>query len=44
MLTGEIKKRLIDVLTEMVERHRAARAAVTDEVVDNFFVIVDRFY
>lgn len=32
MLTGEIKKRLIEVLTEVVERHRRARAAVTDEV------------
>lgn len=32
MLTGEVKQRLIQVLTEMVERHRRARAAVTDEV------------
>ena len=32
MLTGEVKKRLIEVLTELVERHRRARAAVTDEV------------
>lgn len=32
MLTGEIKKRLTDVLIELVERHRAARAEVTDEV------------
>lgn len=32
MLTGEVKKKLIDVLTVLVERHRAARAAVTDEV------------
>ena len=32
MLTGEVKKRLTEVLTEMVERHRMARAAVTDEV------------
>lgn len=32
MLTGEVKKRLTDVLTELVERHRMARAAVTDEV------------
>ncbi|KAI3797594.1 hypothetical protein L1987_32854 [Smallanthus sonchifolius] len=31
ILTGEVKKRLIDVLTELVERHQAARAAVTDE-------------
>lgn len=32
MLTGEVKKRLSEVLTEIVERHRTARAAVTDEV------------
>lgn len=32
MLTGEVKQRLTQVLTEMVERHRRARAAVTDEV------------
>lgn len=32
MLTGEVKKRLIGVLTELVERHQRARAAVTDEV------------
>ncbi len=32
MLTGEVKKRLIDILTDMVDKHRAARAAVTDDV------------
>lgn len=32
MLTGDVKQRLIGVLTELVERHRRARAAVTDEV------------
>ncbi|KAL9259974.1 Tryptophan--tRNA ligase, cytoplasmic-like protein [Drosera capensis] len=31
MLTGEVKKRLIEVLTDIVERHRRARAAVTEE-------------
>ncbi|CAA3016271.1 Hypothetical predicted protein [Olea europaea subsp. europaea] len=31
MLTGEVKKRLIEVLTEMVGRHCRARAAVTDK-------------
>ncbi|MCD7471427.1 hypothetical protein HAX54_011868 [Datura stramonium] len=36
MLTGEIKKKLVDVLTDIVERHRRARAAVTDEMVDAF--------
>ncbi|KAK4584949.1 hypothetical protein RGQ29_022570 [Quercus rubra] len=30
MLTGEVKQRLIEVLTKLVERHRRARAAVTD--------------
>lgn len=35
MLTGEIKKRLVEVLTDLVERHRRARAAVTDEVTDS---------
>ncbi|GMG99892.1 hypothetical protein Nepgr_001732 [Nepenthes gracilis] len=39
MLTGEVKKRLIEVLTELVERHRVARAAVTDETVDAFMAI-----
>lgn len=34
MLTGEVKKRLIEVLTQLVERHRRARSAVTDEVTD----------
>eukprot|EP00252_Welwitschia_mirabilis_P006479 TRINITY_DN17368_c0_g2_i1.p1 TRINITY_DN17368_c0_g2~~TRINITY_DN17368_c0_g2_i1.p1 ORF type:complete len:409 (-),score=94.14 TRINITY_DN17368_c0_g2_i1:78-1304(-) len=36
MLTGEVKKRLIEVLTDLIERHRKARAAVTDEMVDVF--------
>lgn len=31
MLTGEVKKRLTEVLTDIVERHRKARASVTDE-------------
>ncbi|KAK1281027.1 hypothetical protein QJS04_geneDACA003038 [Acorus gramineus] len=39
MLTGEVKKRLIEVLTELVERHRKARAAVTDEMVDAFMAV-----
>ncbi|KAL8159193.1 hypothetical protein V2J09_000730 [Rumex salicifolius] len=39
MLTGEVKQRLITVLTEMVERHRRARAAVTDEMVDAFMAV-----
>ncbi|WOK96492.1 tryptophan--tRNA ligase, cytoplasmic [Canna indica] len=39
MLTGEVKKRLIAVLSELVERHRKARALVTDEVVDAFMAV-----
>ncbi|KAL3538614.1 hypothetical protein ACH5RR_001980 [Cinchona calisaya] len=39
MLTGEVKNRLIEVLTEIVERHRRARAAVTDEMVDAFMAV-----
>ncbi|CAL9128156.1 unnamed protein product [Musa textilis] len=39
MLTGEIKKRLVEVLSELVERHRKARALVTDEVVDAFMAV-----
>ncbi|GAB2229126.1 hypothetical protein Drorol1_Dr00023261 [Drosera rotundifolia] len=39
MLTGEVKKRLIEVLTELVERHRGARAAVTEEMVDAFMAV-----
>ncbi|XAR57526.1 Tryptophan--tRNA ligase [Bertholletia excelsa] len=39
MLTGEVKKRLIEVLTDLVERHRRARAAVTDEMVDAFMAV-----
>ena len=38
MLTGEVKQRLTEVLTEIVERHRRARAAVTDEVI--IFILV----
>ncbi|CAN0923213.1 Tryptophan--tRNA ligase, cytoplasmic [Linum grandiflorum] len=39
MLTGEIKKRLADVLTEIVDRHRIARAAVTEDMVDAFMAV-----
>ncbi|KAF3528162.1 hypothetical protein DY000_02043903 [Brassica cretica] len=43
MLTGEVKKRLTEVLTEMVERHRMARAAVTDEKTNDIYQMVDAF-
>jgi len=36
MLTGEIKKRLIEVLQPIVARHQAARAFVTEEMVTAF--------
>jgi tryptophanyl-tRNA synthetase len=36
MLTGEVKGELVGVLNEMLGRHQAARAAVTDAVVDAF--------
>lgn len=36
MLTGDVKAELIGVLNDMVARHQAARAAVTEEVVDAF--------
>jgi tryptophanyl-tRNA synthetase len=36
MLTGEIKKELVDVLAPIVLEHQRARAAVTDEVVKAF--------
>jgi tryptophanyl-tRNA synthetase len=34
MLTGEVKQRLIAVLSEQVARHQRARAQVTEEVHD----------
>lgn len=37
MLTGQIKKILIDVLTALVVRHQQARALVSDEMVKTFF-------
>ncbi|CAL9003727.1 unnamed protein product [Prunus brigantina] len=39
VLTGEVKQLLIQVLTELVERHRRARAAVTDVMVDAFMAV-----
>ncbi|KAJ4825019.1 hypothetical protein Tsubulata_023191 [Turnera subulata] len=39
MLTGEVKQRLAEVLTEIVERHRLARANVTEEMVDAFMKV-----
>ncbi|VVA96454.1 unnamed protein product [Arabis nemorensis] len=39
MQTGAVKGRLVEVLTEMVERHHRARACVTDEMVDAFMAV-----
>ena len=39
MLTGEVKGLLVDVLVELVERHKAARAAVSEDVVDAFMAV-----
>ncbi|KFK33947.1 hypothetical protein AALP_AA5G082500 [Arabis alpina] len=39
MQTRDVKNRLTEVLTEMVERHRRDRAAVTDEMVDAFMAV-----
>ncbi|GJP74141.1 hypothetical protein CLOP_g4768 [Closterium sp. NIES-67] len=39
MLTGDVKKRLVEVLTAMVERHQKARELVTDEMVDAFMAV-----
>lgn len=39
MLTGEIKAELVTVISEIVERHKKARAAVTDEIVDAFMAV-----
>ena len=36
MLTGEIKAELSNVISEIVERHQAARAVVSDDIVDAF--------
>ncbi|KAJ0264184.1 hypothetical protein HA466_0025820 [Hirschfeldia incana] len=39
MLTGRVKERLTQVVIEIVERHRRARAAVTEEMVDAFMAV-----
>jgi len=36
MLTGEVKKRLGDVVTEIVKKHQEARKSVDDDVVRRF--------
>ncbi|CBN78295.1 Tryptophan--tRNA ligase [Ectocarpus siliculosus] len=39
MLTGEVKKILIEILTKMTKDHQDARAAVTDEMVRSFMAV-----
>jgi len=39
LLTGEVKKVLIDLMTELVKRHQDARKAVTDDIVDAFMAV-----
>jgi tryptophanyl-tRNA synthetase len=39
MLTGAVKAELVGILTEIVERHKAARAGVSEEVVDAFMAV-----
>ena len=36
MLTGQLKKELIDVLQKLVGEHQKRREAVTDEMVNKF--------
>jgi len=39
MLSGEIKKILVEVMVERVDRHKRARAMVTEDVVDAFMSV-----
>jgi tryptophanyl-tRNA synthetase len=39
LLTGEVKKILVEVLTELVEAHQKRRALVTDEMVKKFMSV-----
>lgn len=39
MLTGELKKILIELLQKMIKEHQEKREAVTDEVLDKYFEI-----
>eukprot|EP01135_Chromosphaera_perkinsii_P006793 Nk52_evm2s591 gene=Nk52_evmTU2s591 len=41
MLTGEVKAVLIELLQEIVAKHQAARAQVTEEMVDEFMAVRD---
>eukprot|EP01114_Cavostelium_apophysatum_P004899 TRINITY_DN1534_c0_g1_i1.p1 TRINITY_DN1534_c0_g1~~TRINITY_DN1534_c0_g1_i1.p1 ORF type:complete len:435 (+),score=122.15 TRINITY_DN1534_c0_g1_i1:52-1305(+) len=39
MMTSEVKAILIQVMTELVQRHQEARAAVTDDVIEAFMSV-----
>ncbi|CAH8386138.1 unnamed protein product [Eruca vesicaria subsp. sativa] len=41
MQSGQVKKRLAEVVVEVVEKHRNARAAVTEEMVEEFMAVRD---
>ncbi|KAG8514422.1 Tryptophan--tRNA ligase, cytoplasmic [Galemys pyrenaicus] len=44
MLTGELKKELVDVLQPLIAEHQARRQAVTDEIVKEFMTPRKLFY
>ncbi len=39
MLTGEVKKELIQVLTDIAQEHQVKRAAVTPDVIQQFMAV-----
>lgn len=39
MLTGQVKKRLINLLWTLIQRHQEAREAVTDTMIDAFLSV-----
>jgi tryptophanyl-tRNA synthetase len=44
LLTGEVKKILADVLSDVVVAHQQARARVTDDVLDAFMTVRELNY
>jgi tryptophanyl-tRNA synthetase len=39
LMTGHVKKRLIELMQEMVQKHQEARSKVTEEVLDLFMSV-----
>jgi tryptophanyl-tRNA synthetase len=39
MLTGHVKQILIDVLNDMIAKHKRARAQLTEEIIDTFMAV-----